>query len=50
MIETLLSAMGVDPAKVLNSFDASQVPEQPGGLVNGAAPPAAPPGPPALEE
>lgn len=42
MIETLLQGAGMDPAKVLNSFDASQVPEQgaapaKGGLVDQAA-------------
>jgi hypothetical protein len=42
MIETLLTKFGLDPAKVLNSYDGSNIPEQGGGLVDqaaGAAPP-----------
>lgn len=48
MIETILTKFGLDPAKVLNSYDGSQVPAQGAGLVDQAAgQPGQPPGQPA---
>lgn len=47
MIETVLTKFGLDPAKVLNSYDGSQVPAQGAGLVDQAA--GAPPAPPVEE-